>query len=201
MALDHAMIDLETLGTRASSIILTIGAVRFDPNSLEGIKDVWPKLAVPWFYREVSLQSCIDLGMTFDADTLKWWMRQSEGARNSAFNPDAPVHIGQALNDLNVFLNPPSAQPVEYVWSHGATFDLPILADAYPRCGRVIPWKYPNCRDTRTLFDMAFGGKAPMPAGYEHNAMWDAARQAVGVQESYAKLRAIATMSLPGSNL
>jgi hypothetical protein len=41
-------------------------------------------------------------------------------------------------------------------------------------------------RDTRTLFDL--GIDPEMPKGNKHDALQDAIRQAVGVQNVYAKL-------------
>jgi hypothetical protein len=50
-----------------------------------------------------------------------------------------------------------------------------------------LPWNYWQIRDTRTLFDLGFD--PDMPKGGKHDALQDAIRQAVGVQNMYAKLK------------
>jgi len=49
-----------------------------------------------------------------------------------------------------------------------------------------LPWNYWQLKDTRTLFDL--GHDPEMPQGSKHDALQDAIRQAVGVQNIYRKL-------------
>ena len=49
-----------------------------------------------------------------------------------------------------------------------------------------MPWDYYNVRDTRTLFEIA---EPDMPAFSGHHALYDAVKQAIGVQNSLRKLR------------
>ena len=72
------------------------------------------------------------------------------------------------------------------VWSHGATFDLVIIENIYRQLGKNLPWQYWQLRDTRTLFDLGFN--PDMPQGSKHDALQDAIRQSVGVQNIYAKM-------------
>jgi hypothetical protein len=71
------------------------------------------------------------------------------------------------------------------VWSHGAVFDIVIIEDLLRQMGRTEPWKFWNCRDTRTLFDLA---DPDMPQAAKHNALEDAKRQAIGVKNVMRKL-------------
>jgi exodeoxyribonuclease VIII len=71
-------------------------------------------------------------------------------------------------------------------WSHGATFDLVIIEDVLRQLGKPAPWNFWQLRDTRTIFDL--GLDPDMPKGGLHNALEDAIRQAVGVQNIYRKL-------------
>ena len=54
----HVMADLETLGNGPNSVIIAIGAVKFNT---QGIVDK--------FYVTVDPQSCIDIGLDMDAST------------------------------------------------------------------------------------------------------------------------------------
>ena len=72
-------------------------------------------------------------------------------------------------------------------WSHGATFDLTMLENVYSQLNKPLPWNYWQLRDTRTLFDLGYD--PDMPKGGKHDALQDAIRQAVGVQNIYTKLK------------
>ncbi|POO54357.1 hypothetical protein CPJ18_02345 [Agrobacterium rosae] len=59
------MIDIETLGTAPGSVILSVGAVTFNAETGEFGEG---------FYAAVEPQSAVDMGLTIDVSTLKWWM-------------------------------------------------------------------------------------------------------------------------------
>jgi hypothetical protein len=62
------MIDLETLATSTDAAILTIGAVKFDPFG----KDI-QEPQMESFYVRVDLDSCHDIGLKVNDDTIAWW--------------------------------------------------------------------------------------------------------------------------------
>jgi hypothetical protein len=65
-------------------------------------------------------------------------------------------------------------------------FDITILEDLYKQVRKPVPWQYWQIRDTRTLFDL--GRDPDMPKNSKHDALQDAIRQSVGVQNIYNKL-------------
>lgn len=169
-----AMIDTETLGTRPGSAILSIGAVMF---GLDGLGAT--------FYAPISLASCVDAGLTICPGTVAWWMRQSDAARAAAFPADA-APLPQVLLDFSSWF---VGQHAKCPWSHGATFDIPLLEAAYQACGITAPWKFWDARDTRTLYDLA-SVKADRAQGTHHNALDDAKAQAEAAVKALAVLRA-----------
>jgi exodeoxyribonuclease VIII len=98
-----------------------------------------------------------------------------------AFSPEDRVPLVDAIDQFHKF-----AWGCDCFWSHGATFDLVILEDIYRQLGKPMPWNFWQLRDTRTLFDLGYS--PDMPKGGKHDALQDAIRQAVGVQNIYAKL-------------
>ena len=70
-------------------------------------------------------------------------------------------------------------------WSHGSVFDIMILEDLFRQLKKPLPWNFWQIRDTRTLFDL---GNPNMPKDGLHNALEDAKRQALGVQNIYRQL-------------
>ncbi len=70
--MQNVMIDLETLGTRPGSVILSIGAVEFDRDLGLGRE----------FYVELNQASSITAGLTTDDATVDWWLDQEDAARD-----------------------------------------------------------------------------------------------------------------------
>lgn len=167
------MIDIETLGRTPGSVILSIGAICFD-NSGCGAS----------FYEAISPASCTDAGLTIEADTVAWWMAQSDDARAAAFDPNAK-HINVVLFALKQwFIDCGGDKP----WSHGAAFDFPILEEAYRRTLMMpAPWDFRNVRDTRTLYGLS-GVKVDRSIGTHHNALDDAVAQAHAAIDAHRKL-------------
>lgn len=168
--MQHVMLDLETLGTQPGSVILSIGAVLFNPNKPVG------ECLGKEFYAVVSRQSCEAAKLAVSQDTLDWWEKQSSEARTvltQALGEKATA-IGAALKELASFI-PAGAK----VWSNGANFDQPLLDVAYNRCGVSLPWKYYNSRCYRTIVALHPNEKAIRPPTIcAHNALEDAKWQA-----------------------
>ena len=168
----HVMHDIETLGTTPGSIILSIGAVAFDPRA--GLFSE--------FYINIDREVSMDMGLTADQSTIDWWSGQSEEAK-AALLVD-PAHPKDAFQRYFDWFK--SVDGVE-VWSHGATFDTPLIEAVARHFRMPCPWKFWNARDTRTLYDIA--GVAPdRSAGTHHNALDDARNQASAVMDAYDKI-------------
>ena len=67
----HGMIDLETLGVNPDSVIMTLGAVKFDPFS-----DVEPHS--PLYLKGDVEEQKESLKRSVDENTLEWWGKQSK---------------------------------------------------------------------------------------------------------------------------
>jgi hypothetical protein len=79
------------------------------------------------------------------------------------------------------------------IWSHGPSFDPPILTAAYKATGLPIPWHYRAPRDTRTIMEAAgmdpHKGLEPFTTGTHHHALDDAICQARAVCAAYATIK------------
>lgn len=175
----HIMVDLETLGNEPGVIIASIGAVKFDADG---------EHLGPEFYRNVDVQSCADAGLTVSGSTIRWWMiEQDDETRRALFDPE-PVALRDAICAFSEY-----CRGCEYIWSHGSTFDLPILAAAYRAVNQSRPWEWKSTRDTRTLIDLVPQSELdtikPEGRRHEHHALDDAILQARRVQAAYRWLR------------
>lgn len=169
------MIDLETLDTSPFCVILTIGAVRFDPKGTGVVERLELR---------PTIEEQTDIHKRFiNEDTLRWWGTQSEEAREEALGDRGRLPFSECMDTLYRFCWNRRA-----VWSNGASFDIVVCETAWAQLGMRIPWPFYTVRDTRTLYEVA--GVKLKDGGHvtSHKAVEDAERQAIVVQQAYAKL-------------
>lgn len=164
---DAVMLDLECMGSKSDSAIVSIGAVVV--NLLSG------KVHENVFYQTVSLQSSVQYGGKIYPDTVMWWLQQSEAARN-AIRPDTnTVTIATALASFRTWMSYRSTQVT--VWGNGADYDNIVLTSAYERLGAPCPWNFRANRCYRTLKNI-YPEIELVRTGEHHNALDDAISQA-----------------------
>lgn len=161
----NIMLDMETLGTRADAVIMSIGAVKFDID--HGVCD-------EAFYVSVSIDSNHEAAQRhISEDTILWWMEQSKEAQRVFSEPKST--LCSALVDFQEWVDHDNYQ----VWSNGADFDVPMLAHAYHTNGLTAPWKFYNARCFRTMKSLVVAKTVPKPVNEcAHNALQDAITQA-----------------------
>lgn len=174
------MIDIETLGTKPGSVIASIGAVAFDATTGE-MGDT--------FYIKIDVADAESEGLSIDANTVAWWMQQSDEARASTFTGEDIVGLAMALEELLEYVK---RQNADRVWGNGPSFDLVQLEAAYSALGGNAPWSFRAHRDLRTLRDLT-GVDIPN-IGTAHNALDDAIAQAHAVIEAYKVLGLTSTL-------
>jgi len=157
--MNNVMVDIETLDNKATSAIVSIGAVKFGPNGYDEYDQ---------FYAVVDVQSCIDVGLTLSADTIKWWMKQSDQARSVFQQPG--LYLTGVLLEFGKWL-PDDCK----LWGNGASFDNVILSNAYSVLNLPQPWKFWNDRCYRTI--AAMHDRQRFQQGVHHNALDDAKSQ------------------------
>ena len=201
------MLDLETWGTRPGCDIRSIGACVFDPvrqvvGDADGSRTFYIACDNPPdpLWADWNGEPPVKYPLHRDPRTVQWWSEQSDEAQAAFANP---VDLREALDRFDHWLQSvagrgnysPANQHVLNIrlWSHGAAFDPPILAEAYHAVGLPVPWHYRAPRDTRTLFDMAgiddhtaWLKQHPGPLGVPHHALDDAICQARAVCAAWA---------------
>lgn len=171
------MIDIESLDTSPNCVILTIGAVTFNPKGT-GVVD------------RLELRPTIDeqtekFNRSISEGTLAWWSSQSPEAIEEAMGDQNRQSFKECMELLYKFCWNRRA-----VWSNGAGFDIVVMESAWRNLDMQIPWPYYTVRDTRTLYDIA--GVSLRDKKYNtkttHKAIEDAEHQALVVQDAYKKL-------------
>ena len=181
----HLVLDLETLGTKTNSSILTIGALIFNPNSTDILDFVSEKTenspSISTFYKKISLDSCESIGLEIDDATIKWWSQQNQEAQDEAFSDNDRFDIKEALLELNKF-----SKTCKKFWAKDPGFDCSILEYVAEKLSMGVPWQYYQTRSIRTIEDHIDFKSAKVNS---HNALEDSLYEAASVQAFYKKLR------------
>lgn len=156
------MIDFESFGTGPKAALCQVGACYFDKTT----GDIGRK--VRW---HIDARTHQKLGAVLDADTVYWWLSQSEEARKSLVPEDKTLFysIEEAMEGLNCFL-----ANAERIWSH-ATFDFVLLTNTLRSLGIKPSFSYRAGMDLRTLTYLAKVSPSDFPReGIHHDGLDDA---------------------------
>ncbi len=152
------MFDLETLDTKPSAVVLSVGAVvwetTFDLSKNELNYEIKER-----FLRVLNIQDQVDQSRTVSESTLLWWQNQDPVARAEAFNPERDA-VSVVLSDLRRLSEQYFTQESDYTgitrfWASPATFDFPIWDDLAMTFRGHVPWKYNQKYDVRTVVQEA----------------------------------------------
>jgi len=169
------MIDLETLDTRPSCQILSLGAVKFNALSND------PPHSDLYIKPEIEQQK--EKGRTTSESTIEWWMKQDPSIREEAFSVKGRMKVETMLDHLTEWLI-----DVDTIWGHGYGFDISILENLYRNWDRHIPWNFWQVKDSRTLLSCCKKDPRKSIQNNLHNALSDAYFQAKSVQIAYKEL-------------
>lgn len=156
------MLDFETFGNGKNAAVVQVGAIYFNRQTGELGKE---------FFANIDARTAVKSGAEIDADTVYWWLSQSQEAILSVTTGHL-FDIKTVFLDLNAFLADANA-----IWSH-ATFDFVILQETMKRLGLKPQYSFRAARDLRTLNDLApkDAGAASF-VGTPHNALDDCRNQ------------------------
>lgn len=195
----NAVFDLETLARDPYAVVLSIGAVFFDPEEDSANDETYQKLIETGFHVKFSVVNQITkYKRNVEDETLEWWSKQSPEARKILKPSDEDVDVVSGLLQLNTWLKESGYDFQEsYCWSRGTYFDFPMLYSLYNQAN-VSPgfngWKI---RDTRTMIDCLTGSRRGKyepenaPSGFiAHDALHDAAMDAYRMIDIFNKLKA-----------
>lgn len=164
--MNRIMIDLETLDTQPSAVIVSIGAVRFGP-------DAWSSYET--FYCAVAFDQRD--GRSVSRDTIAWWLTQPAEVQAALSDP-AAIPLNGALSQLAIWISNGGSHSAREVWAGPATFDLAVLEHAYHTCGWcALPWNYNETRCYTTIRKQHPEVQRPVNP-MAHNALADAQAQA-----------------------
>lgn len=162
------MVDIETLDTAPTAVILSVGAVLFDP--VDGSIHASKKIVC-------DVQTQLDKGRTVSAGTLAFWADQDSaiyraqmaGVRGGVEG----VHSYAVCEPLRLL-----AKKANGVWGNGAGFDNVILENYARMFGGPPLWPHWKNRCFRTFTSIYDPKKALRTMSAGHDALADATLQA-----------------------
>ncbi len=168
------MLDFETLGNGTNKCICQIGLVYF--NSLTGELGESLKL-------NIDAASHEKYGGRLDAQTVYWWLEQSDAARHSLLKDKKDIL--EAMTQVNEFIS-----KAKRVWSH-ATFDFVTLMETFKQLGIKPSVSYKSGLDIRTLVYLAGTSvSTTIREGVHHDALEDCKHQVKYCVEALNKVKA-----------
>jgi len=177
----HVMLDIETAGKDDNALIVSLGAVEFDPFANE----LGKTFSVYFDPLDVEAK-----GGKINMSTILWWMEQDQDVmRRQFFGSEGLkrglVRFSKWYKDLEI----------DRAWACGITFDITITKNAFKSVGVSPPWKYNEPRDMRWFHDLQIGSyQSEVTELYTanataHDALADAKTQAQVVQLGYQYLK------------
>lgn len=174
---NHLMLDLETLGDKSFSIIVSIGAVIFNIETGE-ILDM--------YYTPVDIDSSLKFGFRPTGGTIKWWMNQNDVARKKITQPG--IQINEMVLQFDEFFR---KNEVKYIWGNSAKFDIGLMCDVYDRLGLNVPWQFRNEMCYRTLTNLYPNIKKELSYIPSHDPIEDCQNQITILNQIYKKINNI----------
>ena len=125
----HAMIDIETLGTGPDAVVLSVGAVKFNPynNQEPHVKTLWKP--------DIDQQTAANRSVL--DSTLAWWAKQPAHIQDEAFSEEGRMPLAQFMGELNKYL-----VGVDKIWCQGPQFDMVILENLFNQFNHHTGWAF-----------------------------------------------------------
>lgn len=181
----NCSVDIETLSTRASAVVLSLGVCLFDDTKMQPFDELVKQGTEIFFCREAQANRHVS------PSTLEWWSTQGDDARR-VLEPQEVIKPRDFHGFFEAFCE---QQDVSYNWlrkygrwySRGNAFDIAIMDDLFADHNVASPWKYFKVRCIRTWLEcngLEDNAKLVKPEGMiAHNALHDAAFDAWMMQQ------------------
>jgi hypothetical protein len=144
--------DVETLGKRSNSVILSMAAIHFDPDT----KPSPQELRDSAFFAKFSvLEQVKQYGREANKSTMDWWKKQCDNVRTASF---VPSEVDCSFVDGYESMRKWAASKNDtkcWVWARG-NLDQLVMDDIEEQLELEPIWPYARWRDVRTAVDFLY---------------------------------------------
>jgi hypothetical protein len=146
-SMKHVMIDIETLGSSADAVILSIGLVHFNPSTNEIVSSA--EFRCPRKLQE-------DMGRHVDPQVEAWWSRQSPEAQARLTEEPLYGNVNKMMSDVWKWLDNVCSNPWDLgIWAKGPSFDLVLCRDLAKQLDQKWKGHYSREYCVRTMLMIA----------------------------------------------
>lgn len=171
----HISIDIETMSSQSDAAVLSVGMCTFTAEG--GIE------------HRVEFHATLDAmqkaGRHINANTVMWWMQQSDEARKLLVSDRARTDIGEFCEKIGNWIEPSGKRTKGRgigMWAKGPNFDIAVMRSLFESQGMRFPIHYGReyCVRTALAFAKAAGWRdiLDMRPKVAHGALSDAEHQA-----------------------
>ncbi len=148
-SMTHFMIDIETLSISPRAYIASLACSVFEPWS-DVVPDV-DKVFKGCVGLNDPTQALRDIDLTPNG-TVWWWLNQNYIAIDRALHQISCQNLADLFDGLQYYMDKKQVDPnMIVIWTRGLSFDPAILRDAYQQFMTLMPWKFWNELDVRSL--------------------------------------------------
>lgn len=144
--------DVETLGKRSNSVILSMAAIYFDPDK----KPSPQQLRDEAFFAKFDVRDQHKrLGREMGKSTMEWWNKQCDNVKKASFIPhESDCIFEDGYESMRKWADSKNDKKC-YVWARG-NLDQLVLDDIEEQCGLTPIWPFNRWRDVRTCIDFLY---------------------------------------------
>lgn len=144
------MFDVETMDVESTSVILSAAIIKFELDDELSFQDYVNNSCFVKF--DVSEQ-VRDYKRTMTKETINWWKRQSEIARQVSFIPSSDdVDTKEGINRIKNYINKNGGQNTLF-WARGS-LDQMVIDSLCKAAGVELLVNFNKWRDVRTAVDL-----------------------------------------------
>ena len=170
-------IDTETLALSANAVVLQIAIVAFNPWGNPAADKRGPSMCI-----NLDIDMQIDMGREVHGDTVLWWMRQGQAAREIQYGTEYERKgLWSPMQDIKNFVLK-HGTPGATIWGD-RVIDMGNVASLMKQTSTDLPWKHSQEREYRNLWNMHPDVPRLPFLGIEHHALHDAQDMALQIQK------------------
>lgn len=146
------LFDVETLGKRSNSVILSMAAIHFDPDT----KPSPQELREGAFFAKFSVKEQVkEYGREMNQPTMDWWKKQCDNVRTASFVPsEVDCSFVDGYESMRKWASSKNDTKC-WVWARG-NLDQLVMDDIEEQLELEPIWPYARWRDVRTAVDFLY---------------------------------------------